>query len=48
MDAAEAIWVEYEPLPVVADSATAITDGVILHPAAGTNVVEQWELGSTR
>ncbi len=47
MDAAEAIWVEYEPLPVVADPATAITDGVILHPAAGTNVVEQWELGST-
>ena len=48
MDAAEVIWVEYDPLPVVADPATAITDGVILHPAAGSNVVERWELGSTR
>ena len=45
-DAAELIWVEYDPLQVVTDPAAAVTDQTILHPAAGSNVVERWELGS--
>jgi carbon-monoxide dehydrogenase large subunit len=46
MDAAELIGVDYDPLPVVNDPAMAVTDQTILHPAAGSNVVERWELGS--
>ncbi|HEX2370332.1 MAG TPA: xanthine dehydrogenase family protein molybdopterin-binding subunit [Acidimicrobiia bacterium] len=46
IDAAELIWVEYDPLQVVADATAAVNDQTILHPAAGSNVVERWELGS--
>ena len=46
IDAAELIWVEYDPLQVVTDPAAAVNDQTILHPAAGSNVVERWELGS--
>ncbi len=38
-DAAELVWPDYEPLPVVVDPAESARDEVILHPAAGTNVV---------
>ncbi len=46
IDAAELIWVEYDPLQVVTDATAAVNDQTILHPAAGSNVVERWELGS--
>ncbi len=39
IDAAEAVIVDYEPLPVVLDVDESLTDSVILHPEAGTNVV---------
>ena len=39
IDAAEAVIVDYEPLPVVLDVDESLTDAVILHPEAGTNVV---------
>jgi carbon-monoxide dehydrogenase large subunit len=38
-DAAELVWPDYEPLPVVVDPTTSADSDVILHPAAGTNVV---------
>lgn len=39
VDAAELVVVDYEPLPVVVDPEQALTGEVVLHPAAGTNVV---------
>jgi carbon-monoxide dehydrogenase large subunit len=42
VDAAASVWVEYDPLPAVVSVAQALSDGVILHPEAGTNVVETW------
>jgi carbon-monoxide dehydrogenase large subunit len=38
-DAAELVFVDLEPLPVVVDMEEAAKDEVILHEAAGTNVV---------
>ena len=38
-DAAEQVWIDYEPLPVVVDPRAAAKDEVILHEAAGTNIV---------
>ena len=46
IDAAEMVWVDYDALPVVSDAAAAVTDETILHPAAESNVVETWALGS--
>ncbi len=37
-DAAEAVFVEYEPLPSVVDSEVALADGTLLFPEVGTNV----------
>jgi carbon-monoxide dehydrogenase large subunit len=37
-DAAELVDVDYEPLTAVVDMEEALTDEVVLHPAAGTNV----------
>ncbi len=37
-DAAEQVWAELDPLPVVTDSREAIKDEVLLHEEAGTNV----------
>jgi carbon-monoxide dehydrogenase large subunit len=37
-DAAELVIVDYEPLPAVTDAEVALTDEVLLFPAAGTNV----------
>jgi len=38
VDAAEAVLVDYEPLPVVVDPLAALTGEVLLFPEAGTNV----------
>jgi carbon-monoxide dehydrogenase large subunit len=38
-DAAEAVVVDYDPLPVVVDLATAADDDTLLFPDAGTNVM---------
>jgi aerobic carbon-monoxide dehydrogenase large subunit len=37
-DAAEAVLVEYDPLPVVVDPEAALQDGALLFPEVGTNV----------
>ena len=44
-DAAELVWPDYEPLPVVVDPVAAARDEVLLHPAAGTNVVVDLAFG---
>ena len=41
-DAAETIYAETEPLPVVLDLGTSRSDETLLHPAASTNVSYQW------
>ncbi len=38
VDAAELVLVDIEPLPIVADAEQALTDAVLLHPDAGTNL----------
>jgi aerobic carbon-monoxide dehydrogenase large subunit len=38
-DAAELVWVDYDPLPAVVDMEEAVKDEVLVHPTAGTNVV---------
>lgn len=45
VDALSMVWVDYESLPVVSDPRQSLADEVVLHPQAGTNVVEQWQLG---
>jgi carbon-monoxide dehydrogenase large subunit len=47
-DGAEAVQVEYEPLPVVADPFTAKKDEVILRPdrERKTNQIYHWEVGN--
>jgi carbon-monoxide dehydrogenase large subunit len=47
-DGAEAVQVEYEPLPVVADPFTAKKDEVLLRPdrEAKTNHIYHWEVGN--
>ncbi|HKE86663.1 MAG TPA: aerobic carbon-monoxide dehydrogenase large subunit [Vicinamibacterales bacterium] len=47
VDGAEAVQVDYAPLPVVADPFTAKTDKVILRPdrEAKTNHIYHWEVG---
>ena len=37
-DAAELVFVDYDPLPTVVDPDHALTDEIIVHEAAGTNV----------
>lgn len=44
-DAADLVWVDYEPMEAAAGPGQALEDRVLLHPGAGTNVVERWELG---
>ena len=46
-DAAELVWPDYDPLPVVVDPVAARTDEVVLHEAAGTNVVVDLAFGRT-
>ncbi len=45
-DAADLVWVDFDPLPVVSSPLDAMRDEVLLHPAAGTNVVESAVIGS--
>ena len=44
LDAAESVWVDYEPLPAVIHPRSSVEDEVIIHEAAGTNVVHRSEL----
>jgi carbon-monoxide dehydrogenase large subunit len=37
-DAAELVFIDYDPLPAVVDPERALTDEIIVHEAAGTNV----------
>jgi carbon-monoxide dehydrogenase large subunit len=46
VDAAEQVWVDYEPLDAVVDPAESLRDEVILHEAAHTNVVNRFELST--
>jgi carbon-monoxide dehydrogenase large subunit len=43
-DAAEAVVVDYDPLPAVTDIDEALDGGTLLHDAAATNVSYQWAL----
>ncbi|MHB8458365.1 MAG: xanthine dehydrogenase family protein molybdopterin-binding subunit, partial [Acidimicrobiales bacterium] len=43
-DAAEAVVVEYDPLPPVVDLEDAVTDRVLVHEDLGTNKCFTWEL----
>ncbi len=45
-DAADLIWVDYEVLPAVVDPRASLEDEVLLHEAAGTNVVSRSELAA--
>jgi carbon-monoxide dehydrogenase large subunit len=44
LDAADLVWVDYETLPAVVDPRASLDDDVLLHEAAGTNVVYRSEL----
>ena len=44
-DAIEAVWVDYEPLPVVIDPEHSAEDAVVLHPAMGTNLALELDFG---
>ncbi len=43
-DGAGMVFPDLDPLPVVTSIGDALRDEVVLHDAAGTNVVERWEL----
>ena len=45
VDAAGAVVVEYESLPVVVDIEEALNDEVVIHDALGTNKVHEWSMG---
>ncbi len=45
VDAAEAVVIDYEPLPAVATTAQALSDETILFPEAGTNTVTGFPAG---
>jgi carbon-monoxide dehydrogenase large subunit len=47
VDAAELVWPDYEPLRAVVDPAFARADEVVVHEAAGTNVVIDLAFGRT-
>jgi carbon-monoxide dehydrogenase large subunit len=44
VDAADLIWVDYEPLPAVIDPRSSVEDEVLIHETAGTNVVHRTNL----
>jgi aerobic carbon-monoxide dehydrogenase large subunit len=44
VDAAELLSVDYEPLPAVIDPRSSVEDRVLIHEAAGTNVVHRTDL----
>ncbi|HWC40284.1 MAG TPA: xanthine dehydrogenase family protein molybdopterin-binding subunit [Acidimicrobiales bacterium] len=45
-DAAEMVFIDYEPLHAVVDPEEAVEDSTILHPEAGTNVSLDLQFGS--
>ncbi len=46
VDAAEQVFIDYDPLPVVVDPEKALEDGAALvHPDLGTNQVHEWSIG---
>jgi carbon-monoxide dehydrogenase large subunit len=47
VDAAELVWPDYDPLPAVVDPVDARRDEVIIHEAAGTNVIVDLAFGRT-
>jgi carbon-monoxide dehydrogenase large subunit len=47
VDAAELVWPDYDPLPVVVDPQESLADDVLLHPDAGTNTVVELAFGRT-
>jgi aerobic carbon-monoxide dehydrogenase large subunit len=47
VDAAETIWVDFDPLPVVIDISQALSDETLLFPEVGTNLVHQATVGSS-
>src|SRR5215207_9344263 len=44
-DAAEAVWVDVDPLAAVVDAEAAAADEVLLHPGAGTNLAVEFDFG---
>jgi carbon-monoxide dehydrogenase large subunit len=44
VDAAEDVFVEYDPLPVVMDMEEALKDEVVIHESLGTNKSHEWSL----
>src|SRR3546814_3217660 len=48
VDAADLVWIDYEPLPAVVDPTEAARDEVLVHPEAGTNVAMDIDRKSTR
>ena len=44
-DAAELVWADYDPLPALVDIREAATDEVVVHEAAGTNIVVDLAFG---
>jgi carbon-monoxide dehydrogenase large subunit len=45
VDAAELVVVDYDPLPAVVDMEAALTDDVVLHADAGTNLILDLQFG---
>jgi carbon-monoxide dehydrogenase large subunit len=46
VDAAEAVAVEYDPLPPLLDPTEALRGQILLHPALGDNVLLRWQRAS--
>jgi carbon-monoxide dehydrogenase large subunit len=44
VDAADSVWVDFEPLTAVIDPSDSLADKVILHEGSGTNVVNRSEM----
>lgn len=44
VDAADLVWVDYDPLPAVIDPQASVDDEVLLHERAGSNIVDRSEL----
>jgi carbon-monoxide dehydrogenase large subunit len=45
-DAADMVWVDFEPLPVVSSPSQSLTDETLLFPDVGTNLVHEATVGS--
>jgi carbon-monoxide dehydrogenase large subunit len=45
VDAAEDVFVEYDPLPAVTDPEAALQGGPLVHEELGSNKVHEWSLG---